>query len=291
MFSDNSGDMPYYGHKDQFHKKVARNQPHKGRCLHTGFASLEKITGAFKEGELVVIKGLPGTGKTVFALNMAWNIAKQYKEKVMFISFSNHVPYLINMLVAMEMEIPFMKIHTAGLIRAEIEIIKERAVKIKDIPVYLFDNLHVEQGSMPVVLEKAFEKTDPSIIFIDDFQSLCRIFTDFDMSSALNTLLFLKHFIKKKQIPLVLVYQNQKHRPFALKEKQDLSFMVIDKLSDELADHLIAVFPGEICEYLEDDEGNILERDMVAEIIKSRLGTRGTANFRYDLIYKRVFER
>lgn len=44
--------------------------------INTGFADLDRITGGFGKGNLVIIAGRPSMGKTAFALNLAENMAK-----------------------------------------------------------------------------------------------------------------------------------------------------------------------------------------------------------------------
>ena len=41
----------------------------------TGFYDLDKLTGGFENGQLVILAGRPGRGKTSFALNIAHNVA------------------------------------------------------------------------------------------------------------------------------------------------------------------------------------------------------------------------
>ncbi|MCX6776284.1 MAG: hypothetical protein NT130_05550 [Candidatus Micrarchaeota archaeon] len=55
----------------------------------TGIEELDKIVdGGFPEGSTILVKGSPGTLKTIFGLQFLYNGAKQYKDKGMYISFT-----------------------------------------------------------------------------------------------------------------------------------------------------------------------------------------------------------
>jgi len=57
----------------------------KLRNMSTGFPSLDKATGGFCEGELVVVGGRPAMGKSLFLLHIGLNMSKQYP--VMYLSY------------------------------------------------------------------------------------------------------------------------------------------------------------------------------------------------------------
>ena len=68
-----------------------------------GFGMLDKtIGGGLRPGELMLIGGAQGTGKTTMALQMARNVASSGQANVLFICFEHEEQYLLNRLVAME---------------------------------------------------------------------------------------------------------------------------------------------------------------------------------------------
>lgn len=52
--------------------------------IYTGFPDLDKLTGGFKKGELILIAGRPAMGKTSFALSIMENILNQDKKVLIF---------------------------------------------------------------------------------------------------------------------------------------------------------------------------------------------------------------
>ncbi|MGA2512285.1 MAG: DnaB-like helicase C-terminal domain-containing protein [Candidatus Limnocylindrales bacterium] len=68
-----------------------------------GFGLLDKIIGGgLRAGELMLIGGAQGTGKTTMALQMARNVASGGQANVLYVCFEHEDQYLLNRLVAME---------------------------------------------------------------------------------------------------------------------------------------------------------------------------------------------
>ena len=68
-----------------------------------GFGMLDKtIGGGLRPGELLLIGGAQGTGKTTMALQMARNVASSGQANVLYICFEHEEQYLLNRLIAAE---------------------------------------------------------------------------------------------------------------------------------------------------------------------------------------------
>jgi replicative DNA helicase len=50
----------------------------------TGFIDVDKLTGGFQPGQLVVVAGRPGSGKTTFAMNICENVIQDGKNVIVF---------------------------------------------------------------------------------------------------------------------------------------------------------------------------------------------------------------
>jgi replicative DNA helicase len=71
--------------------------------LPLGFHLLDKtIGGGLRAGELLLIGGAQGTGKTTMALQMARNVASGGQANVLYLCFEHEEQYLLNRLVALE---------------------------------------------------------------------------------------------------------------------------------------------------------------------------------------------
>ena len=76
--------------------------PNTSRSRSGSRRSTRPIGTGLRAGELLLIGGAQGTGKTTMALQMARNIASGGQANVLYICFEHDEPYLLNRLIAME---------------------------------------------------------------------------------------------------------------------------------------------------------------------------------------------
>jgi replicative DNA helicase len=78
--------------------KVGDLQP-----IATGFVPFDKaIGGGLRAGELMLIGGAQGSGKTTLALQMARNMAASGQASVLYVCFEHEEDYLVQRMIAME---------------------------------------------------------------------------------------------------------------------------------------------------------------------------------------------
>ena len=71
--------------------------------MATGFVPLDKtLGGGVRPGELTLIGGAQGTGKTTMAMQMARNMAASGQSTVLYVCFEHSEEYLIQRLISME---------------------------------------------------------------------------------------------------------------------------------------------------------------------------------------------
>ena len=64
----------------------------------SGFETFDEATNGFHNGDLIVIGGRPGMGKTTFAISLAKNIIQQSAKGVVFISLELSTTQLLKRL-------------------------------------------------------------------------------------------------------------------------------------------------------------------------------------------------
>ena len=81
-----------------------------------GFGLLDKVIGGgLRPGELMLIGGAQGTGKTTMALQMARNVASGGQANVLYVCFEHDEKYLLNRLVALESALAHMPQKTGAI--------------------------------------------------------------------------------------------------------------------------------------------------------------------------------
>src|SRR5688572_28472738 len=94
--------------------KVTEYQP-----IPMGFTPLDKTIGmGIRPGELMLIGGAQGTGKTTMALQMARNIASGGQANVLYVCFEHDEQYLLNRMIAMESALAHLP-HKTGAIKIQ----------------------------------------------------------------------------------------------------------------------------------------------------------------------------
>ena len=83
--------------------KVATGRVSEYQPLPLGFTPLDKTIGnGLRPGELLLIGGAQGTGKTTMALQMARNVASGGQANVLYLCYEHDEQYLLNRLIAAE---------------------------------------------------------------------------------------------------------------------------------------------------------------------------------------------
>jgi replicative DNA helicase len=100
-------------------EKVSTGRISQYQPVPLGFTPMDKtIGGGLRAGELMLIGGAQGTGKTTMALQMARNIASAGQANVLYVCFEHDEEYLLNRLIAMESALVNMP-HKTGAVKIQ----------------------------------------------------------------------------------------------------------------------------------------------------------------------------
>jgi replicative DNA helicase len=101
--------------------KVASGDVDQYQPVPLGFTPLDKsIGGGLRAGELLLLGGAQGTGKTTMALQMARNIVMGGQASVLYVCFEHDEEYLLNRIIAMESVLPTLPNRTTGVKLSEV---------------------------------------------------------------------------------------------------------------------------------------------------------------------------
>jgi replicative DNA helicase len=96
--------------------KIATGRVSEYQPIPLGFTPLDKtIGGGLRPGELMLIGGAQGTGKTTLALQMARNVALGGQANVLYICFEHDELYLLNRLLALESALAHLPNRTGAI--------------------------------------------------------------------------------------------------------------------------------------------------------------------------------
>lgn len=167
------------------------------RLIKTYFHNVDSVIGGFRKSELVVIGGRPGSGKTTFALNMAFKMACQGK-KVGFFSLEMAEPELMDKLVKAATGL-------SEYTESDVQSVIETKRYIDGLKLKIYDNPRLKINDIYSIckLEKDFD-----CVFIDHLailQSEKRYSSQYERVTDLSGRL--KVMAKELNIPVVALAQ------------------------------------------------------------------------------------
>lgn len=107
--------------------------------IPTGFYDLDRLTKGFHENELIIIAARPAMGKTAFALNMATNIAVNFKKSVALFNMEMGAEQLINRMLASVGQIEMPKLLTGRLEHSDWKRVNEAISRLADTKMFIDD--------------------------------------------------------------------------------------------------------------------------------------------------------
>ncbi|WP_040622008.1 replicative DNA helicase [Rhodovulum sp. PH10] len=119
--------------------------------IASGLKDLDRMMGGLQRSDLVIIAGRPGMGKTAFATNLAYNIAKAWEGGVRpdgriestnggivgFFSLEMSAEQLATRILAEQTEIASYKIRRGEIEPADFDRLAETAREMETIPLYI----------------------------------------------------------------------------------------------------------------------------------------------------------
>lgn len=192
-------------------EEAFKNREARGSSgISTGFMDLdEKIGGGYKPGQLIVIAGRPGMGKTAIALNTAEDVAMRQGLAVGIFSMEMHATELVKRQLA-----GMAKVHGLRLSHGRIDDtiwaeIGKAAPKLHASPIFLCEDGYLSISEITAGARK-LKRTAPNLaMIVVDYLGLMRI--ERPSSNRAQDLAEisrgLKALAKEMAIPIVLLAQ------------------------------------------------------------------------------------
>ena len=152
----------------------------KRKAIHrlkvmSGFEKLDAILTGFLVGDVHVVCGEPGVGKSTFAYSIARNLVFKANPPISlaFVSLGQTPEMIALKFLCAEVEIPFVNITNGNIMREDWPKLTGAAGRLADSPIYInYSNVTSIHSLITEVSNMLVNKPNISLLIIDSLQNL-----------------------------------------------------------------------------------------------------------------------
>lgn len=129
-------------------------ESHKADYIYTGFSDIDRVVGGYEAGELIIVGGYPGHGKTTFAVQCGIKIAKAQKKPCCILSYEMSIRQLTMRLLCILSGADYAQVKQGTLSDETIRKINHAERLLNGLPIYIYNDPKCTINEMPIVMEK-----------------------------------------------------------------------------------------------------------------------------------------
>jgi replicative DNA helicase len=175
--------------------------------LATGFAGIDRVTGGLKPGDLVLVAGYPGVGKTTLATSLATNIAVKQMKPVALFSPQTAAGALCDRFLSALAPVDSWRLRSGLLSRQDRARLAQAISRFSRSPICVSDKNLSGVDDLASLVQRA--ASQPALIILDGMQSL--IATGADQPGEAEQLEFLSRGLKlaarEMRVPILATCQ------------------------------------------------------------------------------------
>ncbi len=281
--------------------------------VSTGLDDMDKMLGGLHKSDLLILAGRPSMGKTSLATNIAFNVAKAYRQGqladgtqgavdggvVGFFSLEMSAEQLATRVLAEASEISSHKIRQGDMEEFEFRRFVEAAKDLEACPLYIDDTAAIPIAQL-AARARRLKRTHGLDVLIIDYLQLVRGTSENRVQEIGEISMGLKAIAKELQIPVIALSQLSRQVENREDKRPQLSDLRESGSIEQDADVVMFVYRGEYYKEREKPDDENLEAmaawqdDMArlhgkAEVIigKQRHGPIGTVELSFEAQYTR----
>lgn len=244
----------------------------------TRFDKLDKLLIGMGKGDLIVVGGRPGMGKTSFCMNVATNVAKSTNKNIAVFSLEMSSEQLVSRMLCSEALIDSSNMRTGKLLKEDWDHLAEAASVLAGTNIYIDPNPNIT----PTAMKSKLRRLDNLGLVVIDYLQLMQpdVPTDNRVLDVASITRSIKLMAKEFEIPIILCSQlarateNRKERQPMLSDLRDSGAIEQD------ADCVLFIYRSDYYERKDGeapDAGNENSDYIVAEcnVAKNRHGSPG----------------
>ncbi len=281
--------------------------------ISTGLQDMDKMLGGLHKSDLLILAGRPSMGKTSLATNIAFNIAKAYRQGkladgtdgavdggvVGFFSLEMSAEQLAGRILSEASEISSHKIRQGDMEEFEFRRFVEAAKDLEACPLYIDDTAAIPIAQL-AARARRLKRTHGLDVIIVDYLQLVRGTSENRVQEIGEISMGLKAIAKELQIPVIALSQLSRQVENREDKRPQLSDLRESGSIEQDADVVMFVYRGEYYKEREKPDDDNLEAmaawqdDMArlhgkAEVIigKQRHGPIGTVELSFEAQFTR----
>lgn len=264
-------------HMTELDRRVQLSQEDKMTGIPTGLVDLNKITNGWQPGDLIIVAGRPGMGKTAVALNLFAKHAATEDKKVLFYSLEMSDISLADRLVCSCGGIHPDNLKSGRLTPDEMERYHQNVKELIDLPFYIDDSARVGLKHITAISRAKKRKGLCDLIVIDYLQLIespqeAYSFKNREREVA-DLSRGLKLLAKELKVPVILLCQLSRAVESRNVKRPQLSDLRESGAIEQDADIVLFPFRPEYYGDEVDDEGTSTKGVMVLVNAKNRNGS------------------
>lgn len=264
---------------DNYYEQLNYLQAHRGEVMgvQTGYRDFDQITGGLQRSDLIILAARPGTGKTSFAMSLAYNVAMFYQQTVAVFSLEMGREQLVQRLIAMETQIDTHRLRLGQVPDNQLKIVFEAMGKLSQAPIYIEDTPGISVMELRSKARRLKSQHGCDLIVIDYLQLMSGRGKENRVQEVSEISRGLKALARELNVPVIALSQlsravegRQSHVPMLSDLRESGSI-------EQDADIVMFIYRDELYNKESDKKG-------IAEIhiAKHRNGPVGVVNMRFD---------
>jgi replicative DNA helicase len=134
------------------------------------FTDLDRLTAGFQKGDLIIIAGRPGMGKTAFALNIARNVAVESEIPVAFFSLEMSKEQIGMRLMCMEARVDSQKLRTGFISQEECARLMATGQVFMRAPIFVDDQPAITPLELRAKARRIMSERGLGLLIVDYLQ-------------------------------------------------------------------------------------------------------------------------
>src|SRR5690348_15538329 len=138
--------------------------------IPSGFHDLDRMTGGFKDSDLIIVAGRPSMGKTSWLLNVALHSALETKKSIAIFSLEMSKEQLTERLLTEQAQIDAQRMHRGLLSEAEFDRVSNALGPLGEAQIYIDDTPVMDELTLQLKARQAKMRHNIDMILIDYLQ-------------------------------------------------------------------------------------------------------------------------